>query len=70
MSADLQKLFKLKEQAYRAYQVLQMVNVIGMTPQQRIDLDIAVESAGQNWFSACTNYNRAVEETVKKGNRK
>lgn len=69
MSADLHKLFERKEQAYRAYQVLQMVNVIGMTPQQRVAIDIAVESAGQNWFSACTNYNRAIEEAVKKGTK-
>ena len=46
-----------------------MTNIVGKTTEERVALDIAAETAKQNWLSACTDYNRAVEETVKKGTK-
>lgn len=65
MTEELKKLFELKQQAYRQYQAMQQVNVFGKKPDELIAIDIAAETAKQDWLAATTKYNQALEKHVK-----
>lgn len=62
---DLEKLLEKKEQAQRRYNALQHTNVFGVKAHERIDFDITIEKARQEWFKAMNEYNSAIEKHVK-----
>lgn len=65
MTEELKKLFEAKHQAHQQYQMMQQVNVFGKSAEERIAIDIAAETAKQDWLSATTKYNQALEKHVK-----
>lgn len=65
MTPELKKLFEAKHLAYHQYQAMQQMNVCGKPPDELISMDIAMETAKQDWLSATTEYNAALEKHVK-----
>ncbi len=65
MTEELKKLFEVKQKAYQQYQMMQQVNVFGKSAEERITIDIAAETAKQDWLLATMKYNQALEKHVK-----
>jgi hypothetical protein len=69
MTEELNKLFEAKQRAHHQYQMLQSVNIYNKSIEERIAIDLSVETARQNWLKATMQYSSALEKYVKENNK-
>lgn len=66
---ELLKLFEKKQRLLNQYKAVQMLNVSGKKSEERLAIDIAVETAKQEWLAAHFDYIKALEKYVKESRK-
>lgn len=62
---DLVALFEAKENARMVYEGIAMSNIIGKSPEERVEMDLAYKEAELAWFKACREYDDAIRNKLR-----